>query len=146
MKSSLSCPAHKYLRLAPQARVASCRPFPTGPAWKNCRAQLRAQKELPASSPASGVYTPLSSSQGPCTCSIIPATGAKSMNTTHGPWHRKSSPYHVLSIMFRALHAQVQKFAKPPDPFRSVCEVKTLLQYVHKITKALFAFFTLILS
>lgn len=101
LKSSLSGPAHKYLQPAPQACLASLWPFPTGPDWKNCKAQLRAQREPSARSTASGVYTPASSLQGACACPVIPATRAESTDPTHWPWHHASSTYRALSVLLR---------------------------------------------
>lgn len=41
LQSSLASPAHKYLQPAILARLDSCWHFPIGPAWKNCKAQIK---------------------------------------------------------------------------------------------------------
>ena len=113
LKSSLSGPAHKYLQPAPQACLASRWPFPTGPAWKNCKAQLIAQGEPPARSTAHGVYTPASSLQGAYACPVTPAARAESMDPTHWPWHHASSTYRGLSVLSRTYTPEYSSSQSP---------------------------------
>lgn len=83
MKSNLASLAHKYLQAAPLAPFGLLLTFPQGPCLEESQGTKGSpEKGPPAGRATRGVSTAVGL-QGPHTCPVIPAGGAKSLGPNY---------------------------------------------------------------